>query len=505
MKDIIRENIDSSNIVGRWERREFGTVTYFDFNGNGVFVTNMIPGEIARGKYTFDGDNLNLLHDVGFSIMSTHASINENTLNITLPNSSGMLLTLKKCDLQQNINTSIVSDLSTSDGVLSSIRVVEAIPLIYESADSFSEGFTNVSISLSKHGYIDKDGKEVIQFKYSDAKPFKNGLASVCSGLAQGYKWGVIDKNDKVIIPFEYDEIGQFEEGFASARIGGAWGLIDRNGKRLVWGYSEEVFFRQSEELAIYKRGEKKYDCINRQGKRMVTLKKYDFVGFFSGKLLDVRANSCYGFVNSNGKVVIPLIYDNVHWFSEGLAAVYFNGNHDKKRPTLSGWGWGFIDKANSLIIPLQYDSAYPFNSGLAAVSRHKEDKNGNKGWGYIDNSGREVIPCQYESVCSTFSGDFSLVKLTSGDAGYINKSGSRITSFDYDYGRSHYCFSEGLVNVKLKHGEMGYIDSNGSQVTPFKYDYAKPFSEGFAVVKVKLGTNEAKYGFVKKYNIFLF
>ena len=54
--------------------------------------------------------------------------------------------------------------------------------------------------------------------------------------------------------------------------------------------------------------------------------KQYDHVNEPCCGLSKVRKDNKYGFVNSRGKVIIPLIYDEVLSFSEGNAAVSIAG-----------------------------------------------------------------------------------------------------------------------------------------------------------------------------------
>ena len=84
------------------------------------------------------------------------------------------------------------------------------------------------------------------------------------------------------------------------------------------------------------------------------------------------------GFINKDGKVVVPIIYDYVEDFSEGYAAVGINGKY------------GFIDGSGKLVIPLEYDNIRGFEGKLAPVAKQGK-------WGYIDKSGEEVIPLLYD------------------------------------------------------------------------------------------------------------
>jgi len=57
-----------------------------------------------------------------------------------------------------------------------------------------------------------------------------------------------------------------------------------------------------------------------------------------------------WGFIDKTGKLVIPLVYDWVWDFSEGLAVVVQNGK------------CGFIDKTGEVVIPFGvYDDVFDF------------------------------------------------------------------------------------------------------------------------------------------------
>ena len=124
----------------------------------------------------------------------------------------------------------------------------------------------------NKWGYVDINGKTVIDFKYDLAGNFNDyGFSSVVSKNASGeYKYGLIDKNDNIIIDFQYDSAlsfgkdgisqankdGQgyfinldnnkvlqgllfehtngFSEGLAFVENGNSWGIIDRNGSEVL-------------------------------------------------------------------------------------------------------------------------------------------------------------------------------------------------------------------------------------------------------------------------------
>jgi len=90
--------------------------------------------------------------------------------------------------------------------------------------------------------------------------------------------------------------------------------------------------------------------------------------------------HSGYGYIDLNGKVVVPLKYTNAGTFSEGVADVQ-NGDSAL---------YEFIDKSGHTVIAPSFSKAGAFREGLAPAA----DKNDL--WGFIDHTGKWVIQPQY-------------------------------------------------------------------------------------------------------------
>ena len=103
----------------------------------------------------------------------------------------------------------------------------------------------------------------------------------------------------------------------------------------------------------------------------------YELIGYWDDDLGIVRLNGKWGVINTEGKEVVPLKYDDVEYFHEGLAAVKLNGK------------WGFVDKEGKEVIPLKYDSVGSFHEGLAGVLLNGQG-------GLVDKTGKELLPCVY-------------------------------------------------------------------------------------------------------------
>ncbi len=72
------------------------------------------------------------------------------------------------------------------------------------------------SSSSSRYGYLDEDGKRLIEAQYQYAEPFKNGLAivSMLDESFSGTLSGVIDREGNVVIPFAYSSLYRLGNGW---------------------------------------------------------------------------------------------------------------------------------------------------------------------------------------------------------------------------------------------------------------------------------------------------
>ena len=68
-------------------------------------------------------------------------------------------------------------------------------------------------VYIYKRGYIDKNGKIVIETKYPVISPFSDGMAIVCASYKQ---CGYIDKTGKTVIKPKYRHVGYFIDGMAN-------------------------------------------------------------------------------------------------------------------------------------------------------------------------------------------------------------------------------------------------------------------------------------------------
>ena len=80
---------------------------------------------------------------------------------------------------------------------------------------------------------------------------------------------------------------------------------------------------------------------------------KYYWIDTFREGLAAIQLNRKWGYIDTDGREICPIKYDDIGYFKGGIAVVNLN----KK--------WGFIDKTGKEVIPLKYDWANNFFVGL--------------------------------------------------------------------------------------------------------------------------------------------
>ncbi|MDR1729136.1 MAG: WG repeat-containing protein [Prevotellaceae bacterium] len=201
---------------------------------------------------------------------------------------------------------------------------------------------------------------------------------------------------------------------------------------------------------------------------KMVIKASYDYASEFSEGLARVSKNGKYGFVNEKGKVVVPIKYVTASNFNYGLAVVKTTDNQTF-----------FIDKTGKPFNENIYQDAKSFSEGVAAV----QDQYFN--YGFIDTKGELVIPNEYTVVSWFREGIAAVGKSENGKTlfTYIDKDGDKLTEgFEFEEAKD---FQNGVGRVR-KNGKFGLIDKFGSPITLYEFDYISEFSEddGLALAK---------------------
>lgn len=180
-----------------------------------------------------------------------------------------------------------------------------------------------------------------------DVGCLQNGLAkAVVKNPTTTNVWNVVDKTGKTIFKDNRTAISNIEM---------------RGPISVIEAYDMDWYFNKTHFFAHY--------VVN-------TRKFYNSSGDFKeNRIYVLDFNDNYGYLDETGKEVIPLIYQSVYDFSNGLAAVKKDGK------------WGYIDTNGKVVINFQYEYVDSFKNGKARVAFGNDGKTPEKF--YIDKTGK--------------------------------------------------------------------------------------------------------------------
>ncbi len=306
--------------------------------------------------------------------------------------------------------------------------------------------------SNDKFGFIDKNGKLVIDYQFLDAKDFVNGYAQVSNGTY----WAIIDKKGTRISDW-YEEIKPFQGSLAVVKKIGNTGFINTEGK-FVGKWYEKV---EPLDYGLYKATKyEKYAIINSDG--FLVTQWFDEIGTFQSGYVRVVLEGKYAYINKIGAMAIGW-YDNISDVRDGITKVQNEGKS------------GFFN-IEAYFISEFYDFLGDFNDGIALVQNNGK-------YGFISKTGQLITEIKYDKA-TPFNGGIAQIE-KDGKAAYINTNGDVIMGWYDSKIYFHKDPPRGLIAVKIGR-KYGYQTINGKRVIPATFDYAENFSEGVALVKNK-------------------
>lgn len=196
--------------------------------------------------------------------------------------------------------------------------------------------------------YVRPDGRGTVAFEFlcprkkhrarSRALGFFNQPVAL---VVCGDKWGLIDETGSFVVEPVWDDIRHFEAGRAVVIRKNQQGLIDDTGRLVI---------EPEKDLRLY--------CC-----------KEGLVGFWR--------NGVEGFFDLDGNTLFEMEADAVRWISEGLIVVRDEGKD------------GYVDRNGRWVIPPRFHKAGAFNGPLAVVQQPVSRTT--KEFGYVNRQGEVV------------------------------------------------------------------------------------------------------------------
>lgn len=361
----------------------------------------------------------------------------------------------------------------------------------------FSEDLAVYQNQAGKCGFIDSLGKIVIPAAYDACELFQNGLAQVLKKP----NYGMINHQGVEVVPFQYRTINDFKDGYAlgSFNQNHELHLIDAQGKikRAPESYGNEEkapdvdgesaaspkttkslnlpYGKVNDRVDGYSVVEKtipfndRYGAVDSLGKLVIPLQYEDLV-HCGGGLFTYRRNKKWGLVNHKAEELTAALYDQHLLYtsdrSVGLLQVVQNGRY------------GCVDTHGSLKIPVKYTAIKEFKDGLAYASVDNL-------YGVIDVNGREIVPFRYAPGYYSRENDYFEFRRVSDKAMvylFVNPNGKVSAEYDQAY---NFSGAVAIVNRnKNRPVQWAALNRDGVEIVPLSENYVSHFSFNYLVIR---------------------
>lgn len=245
--------------------------------------------------------------------------------------------------------------------------------------------------------------------------------------------------------------------------------------------------------LTVYK-VDKTWVMLDEQGKELFSTNKFlDIEKYSNGMLGAYIIENGYlssVYFNNSGKIQIKSPTNLPFEFIDGLALVIQVNDTNEKDVK-----FGYINTKGKLIVPVQYLDVLPFSDSLAYIMNFDER-------GYINTTGKIVIPMKKGYAGYGFAEGLSAVSCSDRALfGFIDKKGNLVMDYQFEeVGR----FSEGLCKV-YKNGFFGYINTKGIFVINPRFYEVTDFKEGRAFAsRFNFDKNIHEWALIDKDGVFL-
>lgn len=362
-----------------------------------------------------------------------------------------------------------------------SFRVETIVPCEYDQVQTINDDEYYFVTNGPLHGLLDWDGKTIIACVYNDID--LNKYVGFCSVKRNGQK-GLMSRAGEELVPCAFDDCGVIDEHFLWTRKDNTYGIYSSEGEKVQPCKFSSFFIyegkkkkevslsdfaqldrRQHPDLYAVVSGKvgtldskkftTKLPCAYDYLSDFATRMKITNGVFTEQRLAVCRLNGKYGIVNSEGKQIQPMGFDELRKdVSDPSSKELPDMGSARELHVRIGDKWGILTADGEQLAEVKFDSVGVFHDGLAVVKAAER-------YGYIDRSGAIVIPIQWMAAYD-FSEGLAALRVDKKHFQFINTAGTVvIKSKKYDsVGR----FRNGICRV-VKGGKVKWIDTKGKEL----------------------------------------
>ena len=426
-----------------------------------------------------DEDNLYVCRtDRGYGLVSTSSGEILSTTYSDLTDEGG-----ERWSVRRNGKMGIVK-VGEANG---SFRVETIVPCEYDQVQTINDDEYYFVTNGPLHGLLRWDGKTIIACVYNDID--LNKYVGFFSVKRNGQK-GLMSRAGEELVPCAFDDCGVIDEHFLWTQKDNTYGFYSSEGEKVQPCKFSSFFIYEGKKkkevsLSDFAQLDRRqhpdlYAVVSGKvgplDSKNFTTKlpcAYDYLSDFAPRmkitngvlteqrLAVCRLNGKYGIVNSEGKQIQPMGFDELRKDEAGsLSKELPDMGSARDLHVRIGDKWGILTANGEQLAEVKFDSVGVFHDGLAVVKAAER-------YGYIDRSGAIVIPIQWMAAYD-FSEGLAALRVDKKHFQFIDTAGTVvIKSKKYDsVGR----FRNGICRV-VKGGKMKWIDTKGKELK----DESKP------------------------------
>ena len=189
---------------------------------------------------------------------------------------------------------------------------------------------------LKGYAIVDKDENVIIDGIAQTGKNI-DGLIQVKQVADQGSfwddgKWGYIDEQGKLVIDYQYDFAGDYVDGLAGVVKDGKYGFINKDNKYVIeptFEYGKSTLLPNFSDGLVEIYEKPNWTIYNTKGEKVFEKNDdYSIQEYKDGYATFIK-NDKYGFLDKKGKEVIENKYQVAYDFNDGLAKIYTSYNDE--------------------------------------------------------------------------------------------------------------------------------------------------------------------------------
>lgn len=420
-----------------------------------------------------DEDNLYVCRtDRGYGFVSTSSGEILSTTYSDLTDEGG-----ERWSVRRNGKMGIVK-VGEANG---SFRVETIVPCEYDQVQTINDDEYYFVTNGPLHGLLSWDGETIISCEYNGID--LNEYEGFFSVKRNGRK-GLMSRAGEELVPCAFDDCGVIDEHFLWARGDKTYGIYSSEGEKVQPCKFNSFFIYEGKKkkevsLSDFAQLDRRqhpdlYAVVSGKvgtldSKKFTTKLPcaYDYLSDFAPRmkitngvlteqrLAVCRLNGKYGIVNSEGKQIQPMGFDELHKdVSDPSSKELPDMGSARDLHVRIGDKWGILTADGEQLAEVKFDSVGVFHDGLAVVKAAER-------YGYIDRSGAIVIPIQWMTAYD-FSEGLAALRVDKKHFQFIDTVGTVvIKSKKYDsVGR----FRNGVCRV-VKGGKVKWIDTKGKEL----------------------------------------